>query len=234
MKRILSGAAIAAASLMLLTVPTLAETLIWGVQVDRLEQQWSEEDRILAWETEVLAGRDELKFVWQSNGEYLHRAQELETLENRFFAQKPVTDFFDLTAGVSVETPSGLDRVYGTIGLRGLAPQWIEVEATAYLSDRPLIRAELEYEALITNRITLQPALEIDLPLADDAGRGQGAFAPTIELGARLSYDLIDRAVVPYLGVQAVRAFGRTAEIIRANGEDAGSVAVLIGARFMF
>lgn len=234
MRNILSGIAIAATSLTMLTAPTLAETLIWGVQVDRLEQQWSTEDRILAWETEALAGGDDLKFVWQSDGEYLHRAEELETLENRFSVQMPVTDFFDLTAGLSLDTPSGPDRLYGTIGLRGLAPQWIEVEATAYLSDRPLLRAEVEYEALITNRITLQPVLEIDLPLADDTARGQGAFAPTIELGARLSYDLVDRSIVPYVGVQAERAFGKTANLRRDDGEDAGSLSILIGTRFMF
>jgi len=67
------------------------------------------------------------------------------------------------------------------------------------ISEYPSLRFKVNYEALITNRLTLTPSFEIDIPLNDDEETGRGGFGSTVEVGARLSYDLIDRAVSPYM-----------------------------------
>ena len=81
------------------------------------------------------------------------------------------------------------------MGVKGLAPQWFEIDADLYLSDYSFFSFEAEYELLLTNRLILTPNIEIDMPLKDDIARGRGAGGAVMEIGARLSYDLIDRAV---------------------------------------
>ena len=45
---------------------------------------------------------------------------------------------------------------------------------------------------------------------------GVGRGLSGMEAGLRLSYDLVDRSIVPYVGVHYERAFGRTAEFAMA------------------
>lgn len=185
-------------------------------------------------EGENWVGTDEAKFVWRSTAEYLTDSSQFETLENQARLQMPISNFFDAVAGVRLDTPKGEDRVYGVIGLHGLAPQWFEVDADLYLGEASAARFEAEYEGLITNRIILTPSVELEVPLNDDEQLGVGAFAPTLELGARLSYDLIDRAVSPYIGVHYERSFGETGDLARAEGESRDNLFFVVGTKVLF
>ncbi len=230
MKRLLLGAAAPA----LLAAPAFAEPLVWGVQVEQLEYRLGEDEDMLAWDFDAVVGTDELKFVWRSEAEYGLDSDAFETLENQARLATPISTFFDAVGGVMVSTPDGPDRVYGVIGVHGLAPQWFEVDADLFVSDKPLARFEADYEALITNRVILTPSVEITLPLADDVGAGWGAWGPKLEVGARLSYDLVDRMLSPYVGVHYEATFGDTADIRRDEGEDRDAVYFVAGARIMF
>lgn len=224
-----------AAGLALVTAPpAIAEPVIWGVQAEQLEYRLSDGEDVLAWDADAIAGTDELRVVLRSEAEYGLDSDTFETLENQLRLQKPVSDFFDAVAGVRVDTPKGPDRVYGVIGLHGLAPQWFEIDADLFVSDEVAFRFEAEYEALITNRLILIPSIEADLPLTDDRAIGVGAFGPKIELGARLSYDLVDRTVSPYVGVHYERVFGETADLARDEGEGVDAFAIVFGTRIMF
>ena len=70
--------------------------------------------------------------------------------------------------------------------------------------------------------------------MRDDPGRELGAWGPKVEVGARLSYDLIDRAVAPYIGVHYERYMGETQDIREAEGEDADGLFFVTGLRLMF
>lgn len=120
------------------------------------------------------------------------------------------------------------------MGVKGLAPQWFEIDADLYLSDYSFFSFEAEYELLLTNRLILTPNIEIDMPLKDDIARGRGAGGAVMEIGARLSYDLIDRAVSPYIGVNYETSFGDTRDITRAAGGDTDEFSVVIGTRLQF
>lgn len=209
--------------------------LLWGVQVDQLEYRLGDGEDMLAWEGDGFVGTDELKLELRSRAEWGLDERAFETMENQARLRVPVSDFFDASAGIAASTPGhGPDRLYGVVGIEGLAPQWFELHADAFLSDRPFLRGEAEYEALLTNRLILTPRLELDLPLADDDAAGMGAWGPTMEIGARLGYDLIDRLLSPYVGVHYERAFGATADLRRADGEDRDALYVVIGTRMMF
>lgn len=221
----------------LLASPSVyAEALIWGVQLEQLEHRWAEDDQsdVLAWDGRATIGTDELKFVVRSEGEFQTNSDQLEAMETQLRLQKPISKFFDAVAGIRVDTPDGRDRVHGVLGVHGLAPQWFEVDADLFVSDKPSARFEVEYEALITNYLILTPSIEFNLPLRDDNGAEVAAWGPKMEIGARLSYDLVDRAVAPYLGVHYERVFGDTLDIKEAEGEEGDGLFFVAGVRLIF
>lgn len=230
--KLVTGAFLAPA--LLIPASASAEAIIWGIQAEQAEYRINEGSDVLAWDVDAIVGTDGLKFVLRSEAEYAAAENAFETLENQVRLQMPVSDFFDAVVGVRLDTPKGPDRVHGVVGLHGLTRQWFEVDADLFISDHPSARIEVEYEGLITNRIIVVPSMELDIPFTDDPVTGAGAFGPRLEVGARLSYDLVDRLISPYIGVHYERKFGATADLARAGGEDAGSVFFVIGTRFIF
>lgn len=227
--------AAATAALTLGATAALAEPITWGFQAEQLEFRAGENENVGAWDVDAFAGTDELRIVLRSEAEYGFEEEKFETLENQFRLQTPISPFFDAVGGVRVDTPDdGPTRVYGVLGLHGLAPQWFEVDADLFVSDKPAFRAEVEYEALITNRLILTPSVEIDLPLVDDEQIGAGAFGPKLELGARLSYDVVDRLISPYVGVHYERTFGESARLARADDKNVEQIFGVIGVKVMY
>lgn len=212
-----------------------AEPIVWGVQVEQFEHRLGEADgNLLAWDFDAFVGNDDLKFVWRSEAEYETAPGRFESLENQARLQFPVSDFFDGVMGIRVENPKSYDRVDFVAGLHGLTKQWFEVDADLFLSDHPSARFEVEYEGLITNRVTLTPSFEVDLPFTDDAEKDVGAWGIKTEIGARLSYDLIDRLFSPYVGVHYERSFGETERVLSEEGEASQSVYLVTGMKILF
>lgn len=228
-------AVLSALSAFLLAGPVSAEQLYWGLQTEQLEWRSGEGSEALAWDADAFVGTDALKVVWRSEAEYATGPGSFETLENQLRLQVPVSTFFDAVAGVRYDSPDeGPHRTYGVLGLHGLAKQWFELDADLFLSEYPSARFEVEYEGLITNRIIFTPSIELDLPLADDEATSRAAFSPKLEIGGRLSYDLLDRAVAPYIGVHWERAFGESGRLVKAEGEDNDVVSLVVGLKLMF
>ncbi|MBL6597875.1 MAG: copper resistance protein B [Alphaproteobacteria bacterium] len=159
MKRWTNLAAATLASATLLSSAVSAEPVVWAIQAEQLEYRVGEGSDIYAWDAGGFVGKDELRLVWRSEAEYAVDTDDFETLENQFRLQTPISDFFDAVAGVRFDTPQGPDRVYGVLGFHGLAPQWFEVDLDLFLSEYPSLRFEVEYEALITNRLILTPSV---------------------------------------------------------------------------
>ena len=207
--------------------------VFYGFQAEQAEIRLNDGTEVLAWDFDAIVGTDELKFIWRSEGEYDLDEDVFETLENQFRLATPISPFFDAIAGVRFDTPEGNDRVDGVIGVHGLAQQWVEVDADLFISDDPSIRLEAEYEGLITQRLILTPSIEVEIPLTDDASRNFGDFAPIIEVGARLSYDLIDRSVAPYVGVHYELALGESGRLAQAAGKKKDDLFFVAGVRLM-
>mgnify|MGYP003628646234 CR=1 FL=1 len=227
------------ASLMLGTVGTVtahAEALQWAVRAERAEYRLGANTDVIAWQGDAYVGNDELKLRYIGDGEYGMADKALDRFENQIVLQTPISRFFDGKAGIRYDAPKGPDRLYGTIGVQGLAPQWFAVDLDLFVSENgdASIRFDGDYEALITNRIILTPSLEFDLPFTDDRAIGVGAWGPRLETGLRLSYDLIDRMFSPYVGIHYERRFGKSADLARAGGGTAGAVLGVIGVRLKF
>ena len=77
-------------------------------------------------------------------------------------------------------------------------------------------------------------SVEVNLPFAGAPAIGNGGWAPTLEIGARLSCDLVGRALAPYIGMHCERAFGETARLARRDGEDRSAIFFVAGVQLMF
>jgi len=208
-----------------------------GLQMEELEyRRGDESENLLAWNGDAFVGTDEIKLRLLSEAEYDKDAGQFETLENRLVLQTPVSTFFDIKGGARLDTPKGQDRWYGVVGVTGLAPQWFEVDADFFVSETgdTSARLDIEYELLITNRLILTPSMDINVAFSGDTEIGIGSGVSDIEAGARLSYDLIDRAVSPYLGVVYERKFGQTENIADREGEDTEGWRAVVGTKILF
>ena len=107
------------------------------------------------------------------------------------------------------------------------------MQATAYVGESGHIagRLEAEYEMLLTNRLILQPLIELSLSGKDDPDRGIEAGLSTGEVGFRLRYEL-KRELAPYAGVVWHRKLFGTGDAARARGEDAGGWHLVAGFRW--
>ncbi len=92
------------------------------------------------------------------------------------------------------------------------------------------MRLETEYELLLTNRLVLQPLVEVEIVGKSDPDRGIGAGLSSADLGFRLRYE-IRREIAPYIGVVWNRKFFGTADYARGAGDAVGGVRLALGAR---
>ena len=200
------------------------------VMADRFEFQSGDEDRAL-WDLQGWYGTDRDRFWWKTEGEYSFDGDEFEDAELQALWSRPVSAFWDLQLGLRYDIePRGL--VHAVAGVQGLAPQWFEVDAAAFLSDDGDLtaRVEVEYELLLTQRLVLQPRLEMELSAQDVPERDLGSGLTDTALGARLRYEIV-REFAPYVGIEWQRSWGDTADIARAAGLDADDTVWVIGIR---
>ena len=86
---------------------------------------------------------------------------------------------------------------------------------------------------LFTNRLVLQPLVELEIYGKSDPERGIGPWLSSGEAGLRLRYEL-RREFAPYVGVTWNRKFFVTADLAEAAGEDKGGAKLALGVRVWF
>lgn len=201
------------------------------VQSDRLE--YAEASAEVVWDLQGWVGTDYHKLWLKAEGERDSDATEESELQVLY--SRAHTPFFDLQIGLRQDFEPSPSRSHLVIGLQGLAPQWFEVDAALFLSDDGDLsaRLEAEYDWLLTQRLVLQPRLEVELS-ADAVPRiGVGSGLVETELGLRLRYE-IHRKFAPYVGVSWERRYGDSRDFAREAGEDADSVSLIAGLRLWF
>ncbi len=143
--------------------------------------------------------------------------------------------WWDVVAGVRQDVRPGDPQTWAAFGVQGLAPYWFEVEATAYVGAgaRTHARFEVEYDLLLTNRLILQPLVELEVYGKDDPERGLGAGLSSVECGLRLRYE-IRRELAPYVGATWDSKLFGTADFARAEGNRTSAARLAFGLRTWF
>jgi copper resistance protein B len=185
------------------------------------------------WDGQAWYGGDLNRLVLRSEGEGSVK-DGLEAGEIQALYSRALSRYFDLQAGVRQDfAPRG--RTYVTVGTQGLFPYWFDVEGALFISTTGdvLARAEGTYDLRLTQRLVLQPRAELNFAAQDTARTRTGAGLSNAELGLRLRYE-IKREFAPYIGVSYDRRFGRTADYLRAAGEDPEVTSFVVGVRTWF
>ena len=93
-------------------------------------------------------------------------------------------------------------------------PYWIYVEATAYVNEqgRTSFRLETEYDLLLTQRLILQPRVEMNFYSQSD----------------------IRREFAPYVGVEWANKFGSAADNLQAAGLYSTGARLVAGVHFWY
>jgi copper resistance protein B len=203
------------------------------VLFDQLEWQNADEGRALNWDATAWIGRDLDRLWLRTRGE--HEGGRTANAEIEALWGHAFTRWWNLLAGVRQDPHPGPSQTWGAFGVQGIAPYKFDVEATVYLgeSGQTAARFEAAYELLFTNRLILQPLVELNLHGKDDPRRSVGSGLSTSELGLRLRYEL-RREFAPYVGVTWNRKWGDTADFARMNGEDVDETRWVAGFRIWF
>lgn len=205
----------------------------WFVLFDRLEAVDLDDGRGEAWEASAWFGSDLNRLWLRSEGERERGHTESADLEALY--GRSVSPWWDVVAGVKHDFKPGDSQTWAAFGVQGLAPYKFEVSATAYIgeSGRTAANLEAEYELLLTNRLILQPLVEVDFQGKDDPARGVGSGLSTAEAGLRLRYEFT-RRFAPYVGVSYERAFGETADLRREESGSVEDTRLVAGLRLWF
>lgn len=213
---------------------TIMDTpLMVYVLLDQFEWVDTEEGSGLSWEGLGWLGTDKQRLWVRTEGK--RADSEIEDAELQLLYGRPFARWWDWVAGVRHDFKPGPSQTWLAAGVQGLAPYWFESEATFYLGEdgQTSLRLEVEYELLLSQRLVLQPLVELNLFGKDDFERGIGSGLSTVEAGLRLRYE-IRREIAPYLGVSWERAYGETADIARLGGEDIDDASLVAGIRLWY
>lgn len=199
------------------------------VMIDRLE--WvAEASSGFAWDADAWYGGDFHKIWLQAEG----ARGDAGTHESRLEAgwERIVSAWWSVRAGARHDGGFGPSREWLGAGFVGLAPGFIETGAMVYLGEqgRSALRLEFGREFLFTQRLILQPELELEAFGKDDPEKLIGAGLSEVSFGLRLRYE-IRREFAPYVGVEWRRKLGDSADFAEAAGEDDSEATAVAGIR---
>lgn len=201
------------------------------LRLDELEGMSGDDDGF-AWDAHAWYGTDYDKLWLKSQGERMagETTARIELLWDRI-----ASAWWSVQAGVRHDVLEGPSRTWAAVGVQGLAPQLVHAEATLYVGEqgRTAVRLSVERDLLITQRLILQPQLELAAYGKDDPANGIGSGLSDVGLGLRLRYELI-REIAPYVGVRWERKLGGTGDFARATGDDPGEMFLVAGLRAWF
>jgi copper resistance protein B len=193
----------------------------------------------IGWDTQGWIGNDDHKFWWKAEGDAILDGQDEGDADLQAFYARPISAFWYLQAGMRYEQAwepgSTNERFSAALGVQGFAPYKFDVEPTIFLTDDGDVLAQFtaSYDLYLTQRIVLQPRVELNAAAQDVPESDLGAGINNIDFDLRLRYEF-QREFAPYVGVRYGRLTGATAGIARRNGGDDNDLFWLFGVRLAF
>ena len=200
---------------------------------NQLEGRWNGGSTQFRWDGQGWAGTDYDKLWIKSEGTVSNGA--LDDGQHQFLYSRAITTYFDLQGGLRSDLDSRPTRNWAALGIQGLAPYFFDLELTGFVSGQGHLAAKLEasYDLLLTQRLILQPQVEVNVYSKSDPARLTGDGFSDIDTGLRLRYEF-SRQFAPYIGVVYEGKFGQTANFARQAGESTGDVRFVFGVRAWF
>lgn len=203
------------------------------VMLDQFEWRDAQEGAEGAWDAQAWYGGDYNKLWIKTEGERVAGLTHNGSVDVLF--DRVVGRWWDAQGGIRQDFGRGPARTWLALGLQGVAPYWLDAEATFYVGEegRTAVRLKADYDLLLTQRLILQPYGEVNIYSKSDAEREVGSGLSDLELSLRLRYE-VRRELAPYLGVGWFKRFGTSAELARAAGEGSDEVQLVAGLHIWF
>ncbi|MDZ4140528.1 MAG: copper resistance protein B [Methylotenera sp.] len=201
--------------------------------MNRLEHVNTQDGNATAYDAQAWFGWDYDKLVIKAEGDIAKG--KLQDSRTELLWGHAIASFWDAQLGVRHDGGVGSDREWLAFGVQGLAPYWFGLDVEAYVgnSGRTALRLEADYEMLLTQKLILQPRVEVNLYGKSDPARDIGSGLSDAQAGLRLRYEFT-RQFAPYMGVEWAGKFGSTADYARAAGEKSNETRWVAGVRFWF
>lgn len=195
-------------------------------RAERFEYEGNDSLHLIKWDIQHWIGNDDHKLWIKSEGDYSEDQNIFGRADLQLLYSRNIDTFWDFQIGArrAFEPERTFDAV---IGFQGLAPYFIEVDGAIFINElgNVLGRLSLNYEQLLTQRLILEPRIEINAAARDIENRGVKAGITEFEAGMRLRYE-IEREFAPYLGFDYVEE-----ESLREHHH---SVRFVVGVRFWY
>jgi len=205
-----------------------ATPLHWLARLDYLDF-WEHGQ---SWSTDLRFGGDLNRLHLAGEGGREHGTLESASWHAHY--SRSVTPWWDLLAGARLDVQP-VSRTWASLGVQGLAPYFFELSAMLHAGSGGQVQLTFaaEYELLLTQRVILQPQVELTASLKNEPDIGIGSGMGTLETGLRLRYEMT-RRFAPYIGLVHERSMGQTADFARANGQPVRQSRVVVGVRAWF
>jgi len=189
-------------------------------------------DGLWNWNLDGWVGGDVERLWTRSKGQVADG--DIEDAEAQLFYGRNFHPFWDALIGVRQDFEPD-SETYLAAGVVGLAPYFFETEVTAFVSTEGDLSARFEqsFELPVTQRLIVEPRIELSAFAQDVPARGIGAGFSDIEAGLQIRYE-VTRKFAPYVDLVWERDLGETASLTRANGEDVEDATLRFGVRAWF
>ena len=166
--------------------------------------------------------------IWDWNWQHLATLGSNPPVECR--RPIPHLRYFDWQAGARLDLDSGPTRSWAAIGIEGLAPYFFNFAPTLHVRDEGRVAGRIEgsYDLYLTQRLILQPQIELNFYSQADPGRGIGTGFSDLDGGVRLGYQF-SRKFAPYIGYTYTGAFGQAATFSRQAGQPTSAPRLAFG-----
>lgn len=209
------------------------DPIVVGVEIDRLEIRDPGSDDGLYLEGEASIGRDAYEFIVKAEIEREHGLTDESEIQVLYSV--PISTYWDMYAGIRKDFKPDPSRAWGVLAIDGLAPGFIEVDASVFLgeSGRTALRIEAEHEIALTDYWTLTPEIEVYVSGQNDEVMEVGSGLSEIEASLLLSYEKHPK-FVPYIGVNWTKVYGESADYAEEEGEDDSETVFVVGVSAAF
>lgn len=176
-------------------------------QQTTLESKWQRNDDgqgALKSELETRIGTDENKIFIKVHAD---KAESQQTeYDAKLLYSRNVADFWDVQAGIRYRNDPNReidqDQVDAVLGLHGMAPYFFETDVYVYIGqDRQVsFNLETERDLLLTQKLIIQPYLDINMVLSDDSNYAKKTGLNSVHVGLETRYE-INKKVMPFIDV---------------------------------
>ena len=210
--------------------PVKDDRVFTFITSDELEGRTDGPNKSFRWDGQGWIGTDFNKLWIKSEGTETNGITRDGDHEILYDRPIPHLRYFDWQAGARIDLDSGPTRAWAALGVEGLAPYFFNFAPTFYVRDGGRVAGRIQgsYDLYLSQRLILQPQVEMNFYSHADRGRGIGTGLSDLDSGGRLGYQ-ISRKFAPYIGFTYSSSFGQTAIFARSAGESVHVSSLVFG-----